>query len=306
MLFPDFNDCELYDELGYQSYGYLWTWTFPDARGQQDAKYAFECWVKHARWLRDTGKKLVRVIERGTKSRHLHFHAVTPQRWNVNEIRKHALSCGFGRINVEEIPRSRLNYVAKYLGKPVQLPKGCRRWAAIGFEGVKTSNVRCREKSLTVLAKSIDEGLRVVTQWEIPGTGIIHKRVLRELRDLQEPGAIHTMKITQENLLHIARLFAQGNMLAVGEYRTCKARELKFTDDDKKEVVRKIVEHGIEIGEKQVTVTEWLPDTTDLASVKPPTDKGEPVVIEVDSFHKRFGITAKSIKPVSSMNGKLT
>lgn len=101
-LFPDLEDAELFpgpDELPneFQDYAFLWTWTFADPLPRENALEAMRRWTPHARWLRDTGKKLLRALERGGKRGSYHFHAITHQRWDVNEIRQHATKCGFGR-----------------------------------------------------------------------------------------------------------------------------------------------------------------------------------------------------------------
>jgi len=48
-----------------------------------------------------------------------------------------------------------------------------------------------------------------------------------------------------------------------------------------------------------------LPDDADLKAVKPSVLKGDPCVVEIDGFSKKYGITAKSIRSLASFNGKL-
>jgi len=319
LLFPTVEEALLFafrPDLphGYQSYGFLWTWTFPDARGQTSATYALACWAKHARWLKDTGKRLVRSIERGGKSGHYHFHAVTDQRWDINEVLAHAKSCGFGRVNVEVIPRDRVYYVAKYIGKSGRwpIPKGVRLWAAIGFKGIAKANVHVGIKTLTVGQPETRPLDCSHVRWTYEGETIAEK-LLRPYKDPTEPNKIHTMNVTKENLLHLAGLLAGGAILALAEYRTCEGREMTFDEENRKtgektgkKVTRKLVEHGVEIGSQQITVTEWLPDTADLKDIKAPAAKGEAVVVEIDGFSKRYGITAKSIKSIATFGGKLS
>lgn len=81
-LFPDLEDAELFpgpDELPneFQDYAFLWTWTFADPLPRENALEAMRRWTPHARWLRDTGKKLLRALERGGKRGSYHFHAIT-------------------------------------------------------------------------------------------------------------------------------------------------------------------------------------------------------------------------------------
>lgn len=317
LLFPTIEEALLFsfrDDLpgGYQSVGFLWTWTFPDERGQYDVRYAMACWKKHATWLRDSGKRLVRSIERGGKSGQYHFHGVTDQRWDINEIRENATRCGFGRVNVKVVPRERVYYIAKYIGKPGRwtIPAGVRLWAAIGFQGVKMRDVRCKITSLTVTLKSVRPLVTSVIRWRFDGK-ITHERLVRAdwNGDLAE---IHEMNITKDQALKMGELLASGAMLALAEYRTCEARQMTFDEENKKtgektgkKVTRKLVEHGVEVGNQQVTVTEWLPDDSELSAVKAPAAKGEAVVVEIDGFSKRFGITAKSLKPIGLFAGKI-
>lgn len=311
LLFPDRHDLP----HCYQSVGYLWTWTFPDQRGQQDGFYAMACWRMHRDWLVRTGKRGVRSLERSTKNGMYHFHAVTDQRWDINEIRKHAEKCGFGRINVEEIPRDRIHYVAKYIGKRGRwkIPDKLRTWAVFGFKGVKQNDVSCKETSLTVAIPSVEKpGLRSVTRWQYDGVTIAEK-LLRPDWNPADLNGIHTMNITKENLLQLATLLAGGAILAVAEYRTCTARKMEFAEENKKTgektgkmITRKLVEHGVEVGNEQITVTEWLPDDADIATYKTSCSKGEPCVVEISGFSRQYGITAKSIRSMSNFNGKLT
>lgn len=313
-LFPDLQEAELFpgpDELPHEfrETAFLWTWTFADIEPRQSAKEAMKRWTPHARWLRDSGKMLLRALERGGKRGSYHFHAITHQRWDVREIRAHAEKCGFGRINVKVIPRDRVGYIAKYLGKPGRfpIPKGVRLWACIGYEGVKQNDVRCHVTDLTVNVPDPTPVLRLGKRWTVDGI------IVAEF--LERPNSTndlpwHYMNITKENTLQIAQLVAQGNILCVAEYRTCSARKLEFEEEKKgvatgKQVVRKIVEHGVEVGNEQITVSEWLADDADIAAVKAPAAKGEPVLIVISQFSKKYGITAKSIHSLSNFNGKL-
>jgi len=298
----------------FREVAYLWTWTFPDKESRSDALLAMKKWKVHARWLKDSGKQLLRALERGSKNGAYHFHGVTHQRWDVNEIRTMAQKHGFGRVNVKMIPRDRVSYVAKYLGKPGRfpIPRGVRLWACIGYEGVRKDDVRCHITQLTVPV--IDAFPRLISckRWTLDGL-ILREILLRpdwngDLNELQ------IMNITKENVQQIAGLISTGAILCVGEYRLCTARSLTFDEKDKKtgnptgrKLTRKMIEHGVEVGSpvEQVTVTEWLPDDADLSAVKAPCAKGEPVLIEIASFSRQFGITAKSLHSLANFNGKL-
>lgn len=314
LLFPSLEECEFWPGRRglphtFKDTGYLWTFTFPDARGQSDLVYASGCWRKFQNgFIRRKEWRGVRALERGFRSGHYHFHVVTDQRWPIEEVLAASSAAGFGRVNVEEVPRERLRYVAKYVGKISgrwKIPAGVRLWACFGFKGVRTNGIRFREKTLTVMPDFIEYPYRRSVSWFVDGQKVSTRVLVAE----PLPGAEyrdHEMNITKENGLHLVNLLASGSMLAVGEYRTCTARVLNFKDEDTgKEKSRKLVEHGIEVGDSQMTVTEWLPDTADIATVKPPVTKGEPCVVEIDAFSKKYGITAKSIKSLASFNGKL-
>jgi len=148
--------------------------------------------------------------------------------------------------------------------------------------------------------------LRGSRTWLLEGIKL-HHTTWGDLRYPDSERIDYNMIITKENVQHIGQLLAGGKILAVGEYRTMKTRELKFTDEgSSQQKIRKIVEHGIEVGDQQITVVEWLADDANLEAVKPPVPKGEAVVVEVGSFSKKYGITATSIKSLASMGGKLT
>lgn len=296
----------------YQSFGYLWTFTFADKECREDGRLAMARWAPFQEWLKRSGHRGVRAIERGYRSGHFHFHVVTDQWWSATEIHAKCKEYRIGRPDVKEVPVERISYIAKYVGKLKprwKMPKGMRLWAAFGFQGCRTNAIRFSEKTLTVVPDTVTYPYRGDVIWALDGETIFARRN----GPSRIPGADYcdiTMNITKENAAHLVSLLAAGNMLVVGEYRTMSAREMRFTDEDSgKEKVRKLVEHGIEIGDEkkteQITVTEWLPDTADIANVKASVAKGEPVVIEIDAFSRKYGVTARSIRSLASFGGKL-
>lgn len=318
LLFPDLENTTLFADRTdvphhWQSHGYLWTFTFPDEEAQTNHKEALERWRHFANWLQRGGKRCVRALERGGRSGHYHFHAITDQRWPIAEILEKTRALGFGRIGVEEVPRDRVYYVAKYIGKPgkFRMPKGVRLWACVGFKGVSANNIFFKEKSLTVPTEDVRPPFTSVVRWEYDGVTIAEKILRPDWSGQLEE--VHTMKITKENTAHLAELLAKGSILAVAEYRIHTAREMTFEERDKKTgqktgkvQKRKLVEHGVEVGNEQITVTEWLPDDANISDVKPLCQKGEPCVVEISGFSKQYGITAKSIKPLANFDGKLS
>lgn len=306
-LFPSLEEAELWGKK-YRSKGYMWTLTFPDEEGRSVASVAQARFRKFCRWARSEKMIFVWSFERGKKSGDFHYHMATPQRWSAKELWSVVARYGIGNIDVQEKPYEDLKYLAKYVGKhrPVwPMPKRARLWGCHGFKGVKTNDIKFSEKTLTIVSDCLEYPYRRFCTWE--SEGVILHRTRRGTQDI--PGAEYrdyTMNVTKENVLHIGQLLASGKILAVGEYRTMKTRELRFTDETTKQTkLRKIVEHGIEVGDLQLTVTEWLPDDADISNVKRPAEKGEPVCVEVSQFSKKYGITAASIKSLASMNGKL-
>jgi len=125
---------------------YLWTFTFAEALPYEELRVR---WNKLLTYLR---RRLplwsgVRVYEVhpgrwGEFSHGLHVHAVCTRFHNIDLIRHCATLAGWGRIHVLRIPRSRVDYLAKYLKKkrPPTL-KGWRLWAAFG----DTPRSRCSD-----------------------------------------------------------------------------------------------------------------------------------------------------------------
>jgi len=315
LLFPGLADAWLIEKRPdlpheYQSKGRLWTFTFPDEKGQKDCVYAMKCWRGFVDgYMKHRKLRCVRALERGTKSGHYHFHAVTDQFWNAKEVWAYAKKYGFGRVDVIEVDRDRLRYLAKYIAKPRphwKIPRGVRLWSCVGFRGVKTNRIRFSERTLTVMPNVMEYPYRKSVSWFLDGQ-LVSRRVITadpipdaEYRDIE-------MNITKENIMHIGQLLAGCKILAVGEYRTMTARELNFTDKEtQQKKTRKLIEHGIEVGDQQLNVTEWLPDDATLSAVKRPCEKGEPVVVEVSGFSRQWGITAASVKSLASFNGKLS
>jgi len=305
-LFPSLENCTLFGQP-YQKSGFLWTFTSktPEQRESVDlTRSAFHLFLK---WARRHGYVFLWALERGKKSGHYHYHLVTNQYWSAKTLWTQLEQWGFSP-DVQQVPRERLAYAAKYVGKQRMIwpiPARVKRWGTCGYKGVKTNSIEFSERSLTIIPSTIDYPYRRKRTWLFADTELATQRF--QGHDWPESETVsYTMKVTQENLLHVASLLAKGNILALGEYRTCQVRELKFTDKDSKaQKVRKIVEHGIEVGDAQITVSTWLPDDADITKYQKPAEKGDPVVVEVEGFNKQYGITAKSIRTLSSMGGKL-
>jgi hypothetical protein len=105
---------------GSRAYLYLWTFTFPEAIGVDEACERWNVLLTVLR--REWGARWsgLRVYEMHPGGHGMHIHAVGDERFNPQELRRMwalAAQCRFGRIDVQEIPAERAAYLAKYLGK---------------------------------------------------------------------------------------------------------------------------------------------------------------------------------------------
>ena len=241
------------------------------------------------RWLVETDRVCVRVLESGSKGGRWHYHCVTPDRWNVNEIREAAERYGFGRINVKRIPADRAKYVAKYLNKGVRgkLPKGQRRWACVGFKGVAVNRVRASSKTV-YLPKVWSRPAYTAVQWNIEGCEPVRADI-RKI-DGQSPPEVQHHFISQKTWdTFIADLLA-GECLMLGEYRGLTITQKTVSDPvTKTEIVSTVVEHMIECGRTQRTITEWLPAGADVKGVTLPIEPGTLVKVLVKSLRHYRG-----------------
>ena len=127
---------------------YMWTFTFPVSTGLEVAN---KTWGKFRRAMEQRRKRSSKPVMQGLIVPELHpgghgwhFHILTAQWWDVNEIRGMWRQCGGGRIHVKFIPADRVGYVAIYLRKSrrVAAHKGKRMWRTFGgFKGCKVSEV---------------------------------------------------------------------------------------------------------------------------------------------------------------------
>lgn len=315
LLFPALDQTTLFPVTDtalphvYQATGYMWTFTFADNVPGNDPREAMKRWAPMARWLERHGYRCVRALQRGKKFGRYHIHAVTDQWWPIRVLLPVAARYGFGSLDVEEVPRKRLSYVARYVGKESKrwrIPKGVRLWSCVGFRGVRVNDIRCEIRTLTVLSDPLTYPYRLdsVLLWD--GEKIGHYR--RYHSELPEGVETYTniMNLTKENIAHIGVLIGKGAIICVGEYRTCKGREI-ITSDKRtgKEKVLKMAEHGIEVGDSQISCSQWLAPDADIKAIKPAANKGEAVCVVIEGLTREYGITATSIHPLSSMSGKL-
>lgn len=298
-------------ELGkeWSAWVYLWTWTCPDEHGRTDIRELARRWAALAKWLHRSGKRCVRVFEAGSRGGAFHVHAVTPDWWDVNEIRRQSEKCLFGRINVKRIPREKISYLAKYLRKETKLPEGVRRWGAVGFPAITKASVKIKDESLTLKTGVCENPFVDVVEWLDPNGVLLFRRTVRKNWDPNVAPIIKQMKLTNENTQQVMALLLKGKILCVGEYRRTDVREIRVTAQGATGArsTRVIVEHTVELGDggQSVKCSEWLPDGADKSQVKAPAARGEPVLVEVESMSRQYGVNASSIRSLASMGGKL-
>lgn len=113
---------------------YLWTFTFPDVCGVQEASYRWNELLTWFRWAFKGAVFGIRVYE--LHKRHgVHIHALIAGRMDVNIVRVMAQRYGFGRINVvwaRTVDAG--HYLGKYLSKGRRREefRGRRIWSVFG------------------------------------------------------------------------------------------------------------------------------------------------------------------------------
>ncbi len=266
---------------------YLWTYTFADDIKPAEAARRWRLFV---RWHVNTDRKCVRVLEAGSKNGRWHYHCVTPQRWDVNEVREAAERCGFGRINVKQIPTDKAGYVAKYLRKHgrSELPRGQRRWACVGFDGVPVNRVKATSKSW-FLPKVWLRKAYTVAEWNFPGCEPIRFQIrTTEKPEAEEIRHLHVSQAESDSLF--AELLT-GRLVMVGEYHGLSVTQKIVADANTgTRIETAFLEHVLEAGGNTKTVTEWLPAGADLNAVKLPAEPGSLVKMHVKSIRRHMGV----------------
>jgi len=209
---------------------------------------------------------------------------------------------GFGRIHVKAVPAAKAEYVAKYLGKPQkELPKGMRRWAAHGFDGVKASEVHIEKKEFD----SVTPCYKPAGLWD--GWGFVHEDGSQFLCITRHDAPQSPRNIIMYDLKPLAtkevlNLAASGKFVSVGEYRGFSIVEKNiWNDKTRANESRLLVEHTIEFGTNSVKSTEWLPPGSKREGVKSPANKGDLVLVSVTQISRQYGITCESIRPVATL-----
>jgi hypothetical protein len=266
---------------------FLWTYTFADDVPPNEAARRWRLFV---RWHLDTGRKCVRVLESGSKNGRWHYHCVTPQRWDVNEVRAAAERCGFGRINVKRIPETSARYVAKYLNKDSRgdLPKGQRRWGCVGFDGIPASRVKFLSRTVH-LPRSWFSHICPFVEWQVEGLEAMRVQV-RDANRLRIE-EVHRVVISRAERESFARSLEAGDVLMLGEYRGFYATKKAFFDSVTNTRIeqRVVAEHTMAGIRETWTVSEWWPEGTKLESIPLPAKPGTVVKAIIGSVSRYRG-----------------
>jgi len=299
-LFRDIDFRDLSDDVP-NRWAFLWTFTFADPVTRNSPVLAAQCWADFANDKRMRGRVYVHSFERAPGTGFCHYHAVTPDWWDVDDIREISEHHGFGRIDVKKIPASKAEYIAKYLTKEFpDLPRRVRKWACHGFDGVKASDIKIN-KSVDSVTQADQRPVGIVdgVEWRLPDQEtitVLHRADADPFFPL-----LHIMEIKPFALKEINAAVMAGKFVGVGEYRGCAVRKQNVTDKKTFQTVeRLIVEHTVEFGTSSVKIAEWLPVGAS-AEVKPPANKGEGVFVSILEISRQYGLKVEFIKPISSL-----
>jgi len=286
---------------------YLWTFTLPTGTASLTELQAAWLSFMHHR-ARDIPQfRGLRVFEPSPTMR-WHVHAVVVKRCDVTTIRKHALKCGFGRINAKRIPASKATYILKYLSKSRWLGEGgARLVACFGFKGMPLRKMR-----------RVDDYLRWVldeTPFMQPGGGRFfpwHQReeaAWKVWRSRLNSGTLPPPTMTKLSLQkHIDQaigLLNAGNVVVLAEWRGAKVLAGEFSDEDNPNVKvhRVSIVHSLEVSKtasgaemEQLQVREYLPDGTDEKSIKFTMQAGDKVIAVLKSYAWVKGVRRASLE----------
>jgi len=82
----------------------------------------------------------------------------------------------------------------------------------------------------------------------------------------------------------------EGKPVVLVEYRSFKPDKISYRDKKTGQAIEQlIVKHGVEMGELQVQVAEWMPQGTTEAQVKPPFAKGAKAVLLIEGMTQEQG-----------------
>lgn len=280
----------------------LWTFTTADFCEPDEILARWKCL---ARRLLMSKRRCVRALERGPRgTKRLHIHAVTPEWWPVELIRKWAEQAGFGRIHVKSIPIEKAYYVAKYAAKQIgKEDVRARSWGCVGFRGTRTSDVSCTiNVDNAALQPFPYYPLCDGVVWDCGDTGTFTFQL--RAGPIGGPLAFRNMELKPIQAKEVIASVLAGNPCFVGEYRGYAIREIKFQDKRSgAQVTRVTVEHNVEVLGQSRLVVEWLPQGADKSAVKAPAQKADIVLVTINTARRFGGATQYdgTIRPLSQL-----
>lgn len=92
------------------------------------------------------------------------------------------------------------------------------------------------------------------------------------------------------NKSEFVKMALEGKPVVLVEYRSFKIEHITYRDKKTQNTVsRNIVKHAVEMGDAQVSVSEWIPEDVKPETVKPPFAKGQRAVLELRGMERQQG-----------------
>jgi len=291
---------------------YLHTLTFPEPEPDvREAARRFHNFFSGTGAGRSLVVRAVWALQRGDRTRRLHFHLVTTRRVDAAAMWRALPKYGFGIYHVSDPePSHRAAYVARYVGRPGHLETGTRSWGAIGFPKVLQGNVEGVTRTLTRVTPPPRWVLHAWFRAKLNQDNYA-KRVAfiqkhwDEIIVEKDMSNTFGKKLNETQLAELAQDAQSGTYAVfVGEYRgfTITTRENK----DKLSgvmVESNTVQHVVMVGTETLKVNEYLPPGASPDNVKVPAQQGETVIVRVSSWQKnQFGTSIRGfIKPLTQL-----
>ena len=87
------------------------------------------------------------------------------------------------------------------------------------------------------------------------------------------------------------RRWQSGHRLLFGEYRGSKAEEIRYRDKTTRNVqTMKVLRHIVEVGDDAIMVAENVEDDFDVQNFQAPFQKGQKVLVELQSLAVNRGV----------------
>jgi len=167
---------------------FLHTLTFPDPEpSPEEAQRRYRSLYANFFFPQIDQRRHVWALQRGGRTKRLHFHLVTGREWDWAEMWTVLPRYGFGRYDCEVYDENKWGpwhvgkamYVAKYVANRAWLEPGVRNWGAVGFAKCKQKDVRHDSFELPIRAE--------VPRWllcQIPRTSLLDPNYARRKASL--------------------------------------------------------------------------------------------------------------------------